>query len=142
MVILVTGTPGTGKTTFAKKLARDLNYAYVDLRELAVRDDFVDGKDEERDVLIIDTDRMMQQLAKQLEKHSKVVLDGHFSHDFPPDLTEACYVLKTRLPDLKRRLEERGYKTPKVRENMDAEIFDTCYQEAIAHGHKVTIVWT
>jgi len=32
-VICITGTPGTGKTTLAKKLAKKLDFCYLDVNE-------------------------------------------------------------------------------------------------------------
>jgi len=32
MIIAVSGTPGTGKTTIAKKLAKALNLKYIDIK--------------------------------------------------------------------------------------------------------------
>ena len=49
---------------------------------------------------------------------------------------------KTKLPALKKRLEARKYSEQKVRENLDAEIFDVCQQEALENGHKPIVVWT
>ena len=33
-IIIVTGTPGTGKTTIAKKLAKKLNFHYLDVNNV------------------------------------------------------------------------------------------------------------
>ena len=36
--VVVTGTPGTGKTTIAKKLANKLNFYYVDVNQIISKD--------------------------------------------------------------------------------------------------------
>ena len=49
-------------------------------------------------------------------------------------------IVKTSLKNLKKRLEKRGYNKLKVRENLEAEIFDVCFEEAKELGHKVEVV--
>ena len=58
----------------------------------------------------------------------------------PVTVEEKQQVLETM--DLKKRLEKRGYSKQKIRENMDAEIFDVCLNEAKEEGHKIKIVRT
>ena len=47
-VVIVTGTPGTGKTTLAKKLAKELNYKYVDVNKIIKKEGLCAHKDIER----------------------------------------------------------------------------------------------
>jgi adenylate kinase len=142
MVIIVTGTPGTGKTTFAKKLAKERGYAYMDLGEYAIMHGFAVEFDKKRNTAVIDHEKLVKKLVDEFDRDTKIVIDGHFSHELPAALVEACYVTKAKLPELKRRLQERKYSEAKVQENLEAEIFDTCAQEAAENGHTVTVVWT
>jgi adenylate kinase len=142
MVIIVTGTPGTGKTTFARKLAAERGYAYIDLNNFALAEDCVVEHDEQRDALVIDEEKLVERVVNSFERGTKVVLDGHFSHEIPPAIVEKCYVTKTPLPELRKRLEARAYTQQKVQENLECEIFDLCHEEAKENGHDVEIVWT
>lgn len=142
MVIIVTGTPGAGKTTFAKQLAEKLNYGYIDLNEFAVRENCILERDEERDALVVDEEKLVQKIVDGFEKDTPVVIDGHFSHEVPPKTVEKCYVVKAQLPELRKRLEARGYTQQKVQENLECEIFDVCHQEAKEKGHTVEIIWS
>ena len=142
MVIIVTGTPATGKTTFAKQLAKEKGYAYMDLGEFAVMHGFAVEEDKKRKTIVIDHEKLVKHLVNELDRDTKIVIDGHFSHELPPSIVEHCYVTKTKLPALKKRLETRKYSKEKVQENIEAEIFDTCHQEATAKGHTITVVWT
>ena len=47
-----------------------------------------------------------------------------------------------KIKELKKRLEDRGYSSLKVRENVDSEIFDICLTESMESGHKVFIIET
>jgi broad-specificity NMP kinase len=46
------------------------------------------------------------------------------------------------LKKLKKRLEKRNYSKSKIRENLDAEIFDVCLVEAKEKGHKIKVIET
>jgi broad-specificity NMP kinase len=43
--IIVTGTPGTGKTTLAKKLSKKLKYAYIDVNNVIKENKLKEGYD-------------------------------------------------------------------------------------------------
>jgi adenylate kinase len=141
-MIIVTGTPGTGKTTFAKKLAAEKGYAYIDLGEFAIQEGLVIEKDKKRDTLVIDEDELIKRIVEGFERDSKVVIDGHFSQDIPALLVEKCYVTKARLPVLRERLKARKYSEQKILENLECEIFDICQEEAKEKGHDIEIIWT
>ena len=63
-VILITGTPCTGKTTTAKALASKLGAEYINLTDLAKTYNLTLGEDKERNTLIIDEEKMQQKLPK------------------------------------------------------------------------------
>jgi adenylate kinase len=147
-VILVSGTPGTGKTTVAKKTAKDKKYKYIDVKKVILDNKLEDGFDKKRDTKIIDTDKLNAALIKIIgeEKKNKktkgLVIDSHMSHYLPKKYATKCIITKCDLKTLKKRLEERKYSKAKVRENLDAEIFDVCRTEAQELGHKVEVIYT
>ena len=49
-------------------------------------------------------------------------------------------ILKCELKKQKKRLEKRKDSKNKIRENLDAEIFDVCFEEAKELRHKVEVV--
>jgi adenylate kinase len=141
--IIVTGTPGTGKTTIAKGLTRRLHYRYVDVNRLVKAQKLSEGYDKEKHCEIVDTRRLNRALL-DLQSGIKVplVIDSHLSHYLPKKHVKLCIVAKCGLKELKKRLEARDYPKAKVRENLDAEIFDVCAEEAREKSHKVFEVWT
>lgn len=54
--ILITGTPGTGKTTFSSALAEATQLRHVNIGELVKEKNLHDGWDEEFDCHIINED--------------------------------------------------------------------------------------
>jgi adenylate kinase len=54
----------------------------------------------------------------------------------PSKYADLCIVTHCDLKTLQQRLGRRCYNKKKIRENLDAEIFDVCLVEAIEQGHK------
>lgn len=140
--IIVTGTPGTGKTELAKELAKKLRYEYIDVNDVITGNRLIEGYDKARQTNIVDEKKLGKALAGLIRKKDNLVIDSHLSHYIPAKYADRCIVTKCELKTLKKRLEGKGYLPEKVRENMDAEIFDICLNEAIEMGHKVLIVET
>jgi len=141
-VIIVSGTPGTGKTTYAKKLAKEKNLKYIDVNKIIDTYNLSEGYDKDKDSKIIDTDKLNLVLVELIKKEKDVVIDSHLSHYIDPEYVDSCIITKCSLKTLEKRLKEREYSKEKIRENLDAEIFDTCRVEAIELGHSVTVVHT
>lgn len=132
MILIVTGTPGVGKTLFSKKLAEILNLRYISVNDIIFENNFVAGYDEERDSYIIDEDRAKLFIENMLEKEDNIVFDGHIVvHVVPCKYVDFCIVLRCDPYILWGRLMERGFDEKKVRENVQAEILDVILIEAL-----------
>ncbi|MDD5331870.1 MAG: AAA family ATPase [Candidatus Nanoarchaeia archaeon] len=141
LTIIVTGSVCSGKTTFAKKLAEDNDFGYVDISKLIKEKKLFDSYDQKRKCLVVDVRKLNKFLIKIIKKSKKsLVLDSHLSHYLHPKYVDICFVTKTDLKVLKKRLEKRKYSKEKIRENLDVDIFDICYNEALSLGHKVIVV--
>ncbi len=124
MLVAVTGTPGTGKTSACDVLARR-GYAVVDLDDVARREGFIVGRDEARGSDEVDVDA----LRANLRVPAKIAfLRSHYSHRMDVNL---AVVLRCRPSVLRKRLEARGWAPAKVRENVEAEAIDVITQEAV-----------
>ncbi|MAE13333.1 hypothetical protein CMO92_02100 [Candidatus Woesearchaeota archaeon] len=142
MIIAITGTPGTGKTTLAKKIADYKGFTYVDVYDLIEEKGLCEEFDKDRDCMVVDVDKVVQEIIKIKKEHPDLVIDSHLSHHIPKKYIDILIVTKCDLKELKKRLEKRGYSPTKVRENLDVEIFDICLQEATQEQHKVIIINT
>ncbi len=141
-LIAVTGTPGTGKSTIAKKLSLSLDYAYLSGSELVKKAKLAEKYDKRRKTAVVDASLFTHAVLKvrdyEVKKGSKgLIVDSHLSHFLPPKAVSACIVLTCSLPELAARLAKRGYSRAKIRENLDAEIFDTILIEATESGHRI-----
>ena len=142
MVIIVSGTPGTGKTTYSKELSKSKKLKYVDVTKLIKDNKIFEKYDKKMDCVVVDIKKLNNELVKIIKDDKKVIIDSHLSHYLPPKYVDLCIVTKCSLKTLEKRLKKRRYSKEKIRENLDAEIFDTCRIEALEKGHKVKVVWT
>src|SRR6059036_4019564 len=124
MLVAITGTPGTGKSSACDVLAKR-GYVVVDLDEIARREGLIVGRDKKRGTDEVDVDA----LREGLHIPAKVAfLKAHYSHRMDVDL---AVVLRCRPSILRMRLEARGWSSTKVRENVEAEAIDVILQEAV-----------
>ena len=55
--ILITGTPGTGKTSLSENLANETGMKHIDVSSLIKEKSLHDGRDEEFDCFILNEDK-------------------------------------------------------------------------------------
>ncbi|MDY6965160.1 MAG: adenylate kinase family protein [Halobacteriota archaeon] len=140
MIVAVTGTPGTGKTS-ATRLLEDL-YPVIHINELVKEKEFYVGVDEMRDCLIADTEKISEYVHgkhKEIEKDRVLIIECHYSHLLCPDIT---IVLKTDTSVLMGRLEAKGFGKHKMGENIEAEIMGVILVEAVEICKDVNIIDT
>ena len=146
--IIITGTPCTGKTSLSKKLSKSLNFLHLDVNKLLKKYKIKSAYDKKRRCKIIDTVKLNKALIEELNNIMKsnsprgIIIDSHLSHYLPKKYVDLCIVAKCNLKILEKRLKKRGYSKNKIRENLDAEIFDVCRVEAAERKHKVLIIDT
>lgn len=147
-VIAVTGTPGTGKTALSKKLSKRLNFLYIDVNKLILMHNLSEGYDRKRKTRIIDANKLNKFLIlhiKNLKKDKKlkgVIIDSHLSHCIPKKNADLCIVTKCSIKELNKRLKRKRFHKQKIQENLQAEIFDVCHNEAVENKHNILIVDT
>lgn len=140
MILAVTGSPATGKSTLAKRLAEELGFEHIELNKVIEEKGWHEGRDEKRDTLIVDETMLTRRVKTLVKPKKNYIIDSHLSHFISPEIVDACIVCTCGLKELRKRLEKRGYAAEKVRENLDAEIFESCRLEAEENGHNVIIV--
>ncbi|NHJ02101.1 MAG: AAA family ATPase [Candidatus Heimdallarchaeota archaeon] len=127
--LYITGIPGTGKTTVAKELVKRLKMHYLEINTEVLEQGFYYGYDITRDSVIIDEELLIPHLEGLLKLSSRNCLVGpliplskHIS---------LIIILRTHIPNLRKRLEARNYNTNKIEENIEAEIMNILYYDAI-----------
>lgn len=139
--IVVSGTPGTGKTTVAKALAKKSNARYINVNRLIKPYQLAEGYDKKRKTKIINIKKLNQAIIKEINKtKQQCIIDSHLAHELPKKSVALTIVTTCNLKTLQNRLKKRNYGKEKIRENLDAEIFDTCYEEAKErHQHVIKL---
>jgi adenylate kinase len=133
-VILITGTPCTGKTTIAKALTAKLHAECINLTDYAKTNNLTSGEDKERNTLIIDEEKMRTKLAETINATDKanIIIDGHYAAAVTPtELVANVFVLRRNPKELKQFMEKCGFEGAKLWENLSAEILDVCFIEAL-----------
>lgn len=132
--ILITGTPGTGKTSLSSLLAAELEgFQHIEVGQVVKENRFYSEFDEQLNTHIIeeeDEDRLLDYLEPILVKGGNHIVDYHSSELFPERWFHLVVVLHTSTNVLFERLTSRKYSEAKRGENMDAEIQCVCEEEA------------
>lgn len=140
-VIVVSGPVASGKTTLAKRIAKEKGYKYLDVKEVIRKNKVALGYDRKMRSKIIDLSKLNKVLVKIIRNSKQsLIIDSHLSHHLPKKYVDLCIITKCSLKALKKRLQKRKYSRDKVRVNLDAEIFDVCLVEAKELGHKIKVV--
>lgn len=140
IVILITGTPGTGKTVIAKLLSERLNAEYLSLNDLAFKHNFIESYDKDRDTWVI-KERELSTFVKEkiLKSEKSIVIDSHMGEILDPKIVDCIIILRTHPKVLKERLSERNWKESKVNENVQAEILGIVTYNILQHFPKERI---
>ncbi len=141
LIIVVTGTPGAGKTYFSMRLAERLgrlgaDYRVIELNDLVEKYSAYSGIDSMK-ARIVDGKGLNSALRKELlGARGSAIIVGHLATELKirPDIS---VVVRVGLDKLATRLENRGYSIEKIRENLIAEAMDFCGLE-LAKASKET----
>lgn len=120
--IIITGTPGTGKTLVANALGELLKTRVIHINEYAKEHNLVIG--EEDGSLVIDMLPLRELLNKEMG-----IIEGHLACEFKLR-NSFVIVLRCDPKILKKRLQTRGYSPKKIKENLEVEALDYCTQMA------------
>jgi len=126
MMIALTGTPGTGKTSLAEEL-RSRGHTVLDLNKHIVDKGLRGERDDARDTYSVDVDSLDVSLD-EYRTDDLVIIEGHIAHCVGCDM---AVVLRCEPDILAERLRSRGYSEEKTRENVQAEVLDVILCEAV-----------
>ena len=132
--IVITGTPGVGKTNTSRILARKLKATHIDLNKIVLNERLTVGYDKKRKCFIADFKKISEKISKVMKKLGKrtTILDGHYAVLVAePSMIEYVFVLRCNPEELETRLKNRRYLKKKMAENVMAEILGACLSDAI-----------
>ncbi|KAG8228325.1 hypothetical protein J437_LFUL009370 [Ladona fulva] len=127
--VLITGTPGVGKTTICQKLANKTGLDWIDVGKLAKEKNCFESYDDEYQCPVLDEDKVLDEMEDIMDEGGKIV-DYHGCDFFPERWFDVVFVLRADNTVLYDRLATRGYASKKLEENIQCEIFQVILEEA------------
>lgn len=127
--ILVTGTPGTGKTSMCSLLTDSTTLRHINVGDLVKQKHLHDGWDPDLQCYVLNEDLLCDEL-EDLMKDGGNIVDYHGCELFPERWFDLVVVLQTDNSILYDRLTNRGYMGQKLQSNMECEIFQVLLEEA------------
>ena len=103
----LSGTPGTGKTTVAKKL-KDSNFIIISLGEFVIQNNLFCDEDKKRDTKIIDEEKINKFFSKYLVDSNfsiPIIIESHYA-DIIEIPSELAIILRCHPQIWKRKREE------------------------------------
>lgn len=142
MILFITGTPGTGKTTVSKLLKEQLSFTMVDVNQLVEDEKLYTGY-HKKGYKIVDLPILCLKLNDIISnlKDEDLLVESHLSHLCGG--ADQVVVLRAHPNILQKRLEYKGFKDAKIKENIEAEALDICAFEAFQrYGDKANEIDT
>lgn len=137
MLIVITGTPGTGKTTASELLGKKMKMPVLHLREFVLGKKLSSGFDKKTKNDMVDLRKLEKELKKEIakpetSKRGTLIIEGHLACEIPLP-ADYVFVLRCKPKELEKRMRKRNYAEGKIRENLLAEMLDYCTQNAEAN---------
>ena len=127
MLVAISGTPGTGKTTVADALGLALGWHVMHLNGIARSKKLWLGRDRRRGCMVVDVEALQEEVRRIQKKERNLIIESHYAHEMDADVT---VILRCSPAELRKRLEKKGWSKTKIDENVEAEIMEVCRQEA------------
>jgi adenylate kinase len=129
MRIIITGTPGTGKTTIAELLGKKIKHKVVNEKEFCEKKKIgrIDKKTQE---LVVPIKKFEKEMNKLLARKKNIIVEGHLLCEAK---LKADLAIVLRMPPdlLELRLRERRYPEFMIQDNVLCEGIDYCKKHAL-----------
>jgi len=123
-IFLLSGTPGTGKTSLAHILRDKYGYLILSLGEAVIQNNLYSADDPTRDTKIVDPNKLDRFFDEYYGRLSRdVLVECHYADMIAHPAIELAIVLRCHPNILRQRLCPRTYHPSKIAENDQAEFF-------------------
>lgn len=124
--VLITGVPGTGKTTLAAALCRKSGAVLIEINELAELLGLYSHTDESDGAKVVRLPELSRELSAAIKSERKsVVVEGHLGCEMKLPIQKVL-VLRCDPKELRARLSSRNYSSEKLSQNALSEALDYC----------------
>jgi adenylate kinase len=122
MIIVLTGTPGVGKTYLARRVCKKLGWNHLEINKLVKREGLYIGYDKKLKSWIVDERKIISYVKKVVRGTDNIIIDSHLAHILPRSLVDKVIVLRCEPRVLEKRLKKRRYSKEKIRQNVESEL--------------------
>jgi adenylate kinase len=131
LFIVISGTPGVGKSTVSYRLAERMGLDLLDLNRWLLSEGLVIEFDDLRRSYVVDLESARIRFS-EFKPTNPTIVEGHLAHlVVPVDSVRLVFIVRCHPAILARRLVSLGYPAYKVLENIEAELLGVCVEEAI-----------
>ncbi|MDP8003666.1 MAG: AAA family ATPase [Caldisphaera sp.] len=149
--IIVSGTPGTGKSSIASiistsivinEISNENKCDVIEVSDFAIRKNVVMPDDTGRETYVIDEEKLKDEILKESKGSKCYLLVTHYPDLFLDDErfykdTIFTILLRTNPVVLMKRLKEKGWDETKIIENVLAESFNFIAEEIYDYKYDV-----
>lgn len=130
-IIIISGTPGTGKSEIANRLC-SLPGAYcINVSNLAIQEDLVIAYDFERDTHVVDEASLESRVEELTACREGLIIIESLDPCLLRDKSDLVVVTKcSDLGVLEERMKVKGWRRRKIEENIEAELLGIVEEQA------------
>uniref|UniRef100_A0A1I7XU13 Adenylate kinase isoenzyme 6 homolog n=1 Tax=Heterorhabditis bacteriophora TaxID=37862 RepID=A0A1I7XU13_HETBA len=129
--ILITGSPGTGKSTLGQEVAEKMGFDFIEIGKLVRENNLYEEFDHQLNCHVLDEEKLLDHIEDRMNSDTGgVLVDYHGADFFPERWFDLVFVLRCSNTILYDRLAARGYGDFKIKENIECEIFGSLLEEA------------
>ncbi len=130
-LLLVLGTPGVGKSTLARILAKKLGLQLVEVGALVKREKLYQRFDKGTKSYVMDEKRVRRRLQALISDKEAIIATHSVGLTILPRWVTLVMVLRLDPTVLYRRLRAKRWSRQKIWENVESELVDVCLEEAV-----------
>ena len=130
MIISLTGTPGTGKTSISRKLKKN-NINIIHLNDIIAKNKNIYEIDNKRNTKIVEISKLNKIIRNEINIGFLTIIEGHLSHLL--NTIDKVIILRCHPFELKNRLLKKRWNQNKIKENIESEILDIILCECVSN---------
>jgi len=135
MIISLTGTPGTGKTSISRILSKN-KIEIINLNKIITKK-IKFAYDKKRKTKIIEIENLNKYFYNNIKNEHLLIIEGHLSHLL--NCIDKVIILRCHPRELNQRLLKRKWNKNKINENIESEILDIILCETLTSHPKENI---